>query len=161
MQLLISDANILIDCIEGQLLELMFRLPYSFATPDILFADELEDCHPHLLGFGLQLKVLDSEAMESVKHLVKRYTGPSRYDCIALALASQESCPLLTGDRALRVAAKNEGIPVHGTLWLTEQMIEHQIISIIQAHEAYIRMKDSGSRLPWKLAFERLVKMEK
>jgi len=43
MQLLISDANILIDMEEGQLLELMFQLPFEFRIPDLLFYDELED----------------------------------------------------------------------------------------------------------------------
>jgi hypothetical protein len=38
MQLLISDANILIDLEEGGLLEVFFRLPYQFSVPDILFA---------------------------------------------------------------------------------------------------------------------------
>ncbi|MFT5708399.1 MAG: hypothetical protein ACI9ES_002701, partial [Oceanospirillaceae bacterium] len=48
-QLLISDANILIDMEEGGLLEVMFQLPYDFATPDILFFEELEEEHTHLL----------------------------------------------------------------------------------------------------------------
>ncbi len=37
MQLLISDANILIDMEEGGLLEAMFRWSYDYATPDSLF----------------------------------------------------------------------------------------------------------------------------
>lgn len=41
-QLLISDANILIDMEEGGLLEAMFQLPYDFATPDILFLKSLK-----------------------------------------------------------------------------------------------------------------------
>ena len=42
MQLLISDANILIDMEEGELLPQMFQLPYNFSIPDILFYEELE-----------------------------------------------------------------------------------------------------------------------
>lgn len=37
MQLLISDANILIDLEEGELLNELFQLPYQFKVPDILF----------------------------------------------------------------------------------------------------------------------------
>lgn len=48
MQLLISDANILIDLEEGQLIELMFQLPYQFSIPDVLFEEELEEEHQHL-----------------------------------------------------------------------------------------------------------------
>lgn len=47
MQLLISDANILIDLEEGELLNELFQLPYQFKVPDILFFEELEDQHAH------------------------------------------------------------------------------------------------------------------
>ena len=35
MQVLISDANILIDMEEAELIEKMFELPYLFTIPDI------------------------------------------------------------------------------------------------------------------------------
>lgn len=54
MQLLISDANILIDLGEGQLLTQFFQLPYEFRVLDILFYEELEAQHGHLLDLGLQ-----------------------------------------------------------------------------------------------------------
>ncbi len=37
MLLLVSDANILIDIEEGQLLDVLFQLPYQFVTSDILY----------------------------------------------------------------------------------------------------------------------------
>ncbi|WP_223811888.1 PIN domain-containing protein [Pseudomonas oryziphila] len=55
MQLLISDANILIDLEEGELLAQLFTLPYQFTVPDILYFDELEAQHAHLLRLGLEL----------------------------------------------------------------------------------------------------------
>lgn len=53
MQLLISDANILIDLEEGGLLRQLFGLPYEFRVPDILFYEELEDQHGYLVDLGL------------------------------------------------------------------------------------------------------------
>ncbi|MCS2611016.1 hypothetical protein [Halomonas dongshanensis] len=53
MQLLISDANILIDLEEGRVLERLFLLPYQFSVPDVLFAKELENQHGYLLDMGL------------------------------------------------------------------------------------------------------------
>ncbi len=41
--------------------------------------------------------------------LTQRYTNSSRNDCFALALARQEKCLLLTGDKALRNAAGKRG----------------------------------------------------
>ena len=53
MQLLISDANILIDLEEGELLAQLFALPYRFTVPDILYFDELEAQHAHCWACGL------------------------------------------------------------------------------------------------------------
>ncbi|MEX0615310.1 MAG: PIN domain-containing protein, partial [Methylophaga sp.] len=112
MQLLISDANILIDLEEGQLIALLFELPYNFSTPDILFVEELEQQHEYLLDLGLTTRELTGQSMMQVVTLTQKYTNPSRNDCFALALAKQESCPLVTGDKALRAAAANEGVLV-------------------------------------------------
>lgn len=152
MQLLISDANILIDLEEGQLIELMFKLPYRFSIPDILFFEELEEEHQHLLDLGLNLRELSSETILYAMELIPRYAQASRNDCFALALAAKERCPLLTGDKALRKAAESESVMVRGTLWLVEMMVKQQLISTNQARKAYRRMEAAGRRLPWPVA---------
>ncbi|MDX5327861.1 MAG: PIN domain-containing protein [Marinobacter sp.] len=156
MQLLISDANILIDLEEGGLLKQLFGLPYEFQVPDILFYEELEDQHGYLVELGLGLGELDEEGMRSAFEYTRKYNGPSRNDCFALALARQERCPLLTGDKALRKAAEKEAILVNGTLWVVEQLVIHSVVTIDQARNAYQRMKSSGRRLPWAVALQRL-----
>ena len=161
MQLLISDANILIDLEEGRLIELMFQLPYQFMIPDILFVEELEAEHKHLLEKGLALSELASETMIYAMELIPRYTQASRNDCFALALAAQEKCTLLTGDRALRNAAEAESVMVRGTLWLVELMVRQGLINIEQAREAFQRMKEAGRRLPWGIADAILSELEK
>jgi predicted nucleic acid-binding protein len=151
-RLLISDANILIDLKDGQLLAELFKLPFQFKVPDMLFVNELEADHSYLLDYGLQLGELSPESMAEAEVLVKRYGQPSRYDCFALALAKQENCPLLTGDKNLRWAAEQENIEVKGTLWIVEAMITQQIINVQTARKAYDSMKLKGRRLPWELA---------
>ncbi len=161
MQLLISDANILIDLEEGRLIELMFQLSYRFSIPDILFVEELEEEHQHLPELGLQLDELSGETMMYAMELIQRYTRASRNDCFALALAVQEKCPLLTGDKALRDAAEKEAVIVKGTLWLVEQMIRQQLITVTQARDSYQRMQMTGRRLPWNVAEAILQEIEK
>ncbi len=156
MRLLVSDANILIDMEEGQLLTVVFKLPFELIIPDLLFFDELEELHPHWLGLGLKLGVLSGESVRHVSELTRKYAKPSRNDCMALALAKQEKCPLLTGDRDLKKAAELEGIFVSGTLWLVEQLVIHSLISVETAKQSYERMKANGRRLPWDLAMQRL-----
>jgi len=156
MQVLISDANVLIDMEDGGLLELMFSLPYQFKVSDMLYRDELEAQHSHLLELGLQPTVLETEGMLDAMRMAATYTGPSRYDCFCMALAKQEACPLLTGDKDLRKAAQQEAVRVMGTIWLVEQLVTHSLIDKIAAQTAYTSMKAAGSRLPWKQALQRL-----
>jgi hypothetical protein len=77
LQLLISDTNIIIDFEDGGLINELFQLPYRFAVPDILYAEELEACHGHLLGLGLQQRELNPESMAYALQLVERYGAPA------------------------------------------------------------------------------------
>ena len=161
MQRLVSDTNILIDMEEGQLIKEMFRLPYMFLIPDILFYEELEEEHPHLINLGLRLNELNGEVMAYALRLTEHYKKPNRNDCFALALAKHEERPLLTGDRALKMAAENEAVVVKGTIWLVNQLVRHQIIRPDIARSAYAQMKHSNRRLPWNTAEEKLIELEK
>jgi len=161
MQVLISDANILIDMEEGELIEKMFKLPYIFSIPDILFYEEMEEDHQHLIGLGLRLDELSGETMTYGLELTEQYRKPSRNDCFALALAKQEHCPLLTGDRDLRTAAENEAVVVMGTIWVVTQLVRHRILRVDKARLAYVKMRDAGRRLPWAIAQEKLIELER
>lgn len=156
MLLLISDANILIDIDTAGLLAPMFSLEYRFAVPDVLYVEELEGQHDGLLELGLQSVTLQDHLVATVALLSQRYRRPSRNDLFALVLAASQACPLLTGDKDLRVAAESEGVEVRGTLWLVTEMARTKRISIQVARAAYQRMRDSGRRLPWDEA-ERLL----
>lgn len=150
MLLIISDASVLIDVEHGELTRAMFSLPWQFAVPDVLFSEELGDRHAHLLQFGLISKTMSSDLVDEAYKLRKQYIQTSVNDLLALVLAKYENCNLLTGDKALRQAAEKLNVQVHGTLWLADQMIQQQKITIELANAAFQRMKSSGSRLPWK-----------
>ncbi len=149
--LLISDANVVIDIIDGGLLEGMFSLEYEYGIPDLLYEDELRVNHSELSKIGLQIMGQSDIALNDTTALYEKYrkSGVSVYDCMALSLARQHGCPLLTGDGVLRQAAMIEKIVVRGTIWLVEQMIKSGVISADRANAAYLAMKEKGSRLPW------------
>lgn len=151
-KLLISDANILIDMIVGGLLDEIFKLDYEFGLPDVLFEYELRENHADLPDKGLQVMALESAAVEDTGSLYQRHrsSGVSVNDCMALALAKQEDCPLLTGDSALRQVSILEDVEVRGTLWLVGELMEAHVIAVDQAAQAYDAMRTDGSRLPWK-----------
>lgn len=152
MQVLVSDANIFIDLEEGEILSLLFDLPYEFVTPDILFDQELEEDHGYLCDLGLKLAMLSGEEIEIAANKSAQYRGPGRNDCTAIVVALREACPLLTGYRLLREAAEEEGLIVMGTIWVLEQLIVHRLLTGEDAFSAVARMKAGARRLPWDLA---------
>ena len=90
MQLLISDANILIDMDDGGLLSSLFELPYEFVTPDVLFEEELKENHPNLLDLGLKVKSIESSFISYAFSLKLTHSKVSTNDCLVLSLAKQE-----------------------------------------------------------------------
>ena len=160
MLLLISDANILIDLECAKLSEAMFSLGYRFAVPDVLFANELEEQHAHLLDLGLEIVSLPPKALADMERLTARYHKPSRNDLFALALALEKGCPLLTGDWDLREAAKKERADCRGTIWLIEEMIKRGLLSVAEGRAAYDLIREQGRRLPWDEAHARLDGLE-
>ena len=144
MLLLISDANILIDIEDGNLSSVIFRLPYEITVPDILFELELRERHNYLLEAGLKVRSLTAESVKRTESLSFKYSRPSLMDHSAL-----EKCPLLSGDKDLRVAAKSEGVEIHGTVWIIEELLSHKLLKQVQARDSFDSMKAKGSRLPW------------
>lgn len=161
MQLLISDTNIIIDLDVCGLIQKMFDLPYTFAVPDVLYIEELEEHHGDLPAYGLQIKTLGAERVDYAVALQTENIKTNANDLFALALAKQEDCPLLTGDGALRDLAAVEQVEIRGTIWIIEQMLQEGILNPDQAKEAFRAMKDSYRRLPWKEAENMLKRVQR
>ena len=67
---------------------------------------------------------------------------------LALAKTTDESI-LLTGDKALRNAAKSQAVEVKGLLWLCDQMEEHGTVAARRLGEALVALdEDEFVRLP-------------
>jgi len=165
MRLLISDANILIDMEAGALLQTLFRLPMQFGIPDLLYYEEIEPCSPGLEGFGLQIMEVRGDFVRYAENLTVQYNStlsgkigekPSHNDYLALALAKQESCTLLTGDANLRIVASKEQVMVMGTIGLLCAMVENRLVTVDSALDALAMMKQGKRRLPWSEAEDTL-----
>lgn len=165
MRLLISDANILIDMEAGALMETLFKLPMQFGIPDLLYHEEIEPGSPGLEDLGLQILAVSGDFVAYAQQLPGRHNHllpakngpkPSHNDYLALALAKQEACTLLTGDTNLRIVAAQEQVSVMGTIGLLCTMVENQLLTVDDALNALDRMKTSKRRLPWAEAENRL-----
>ena len=65
----------------------------------------------------------------------------SRYDRIALAIAKNRKIILLTGDKRLRNAAKEELVEVIGTLGILDRLYEFQLITLQEYNECLENLK--------------------
>lgn len=132
MQYISSDTNVWIDFFTIKKTELPFRLPFSY----IMYEEAIEDefCSPPELGkelvsYGLIPVDITMEEFSLAEEYGSRYNKLSVYDRIALAIAKNRQIILLTGDGALRKAAKLEGVDIMGTLGVLDRLWEQDMIS--------------------------------
>lgn len=101
-----------------------------------------------LHAIGIQVSELQSGSMIRVLELAERYRRPSRNDLFALALAEHLGAILVTGDRDLRKTAEDERCPVHGTLWLLDEMVSSGVLQGAAAACAVDVMLAGDRRIP-------------
>lgn len=128
MKVLVSDTSVLIDLERGKLVESCFRLPFSFAVPDLLYEQELKNHGgTALIELGLVIEELDGSGVALALSYRHGRNSLSLPDSFAMALARINSWTLLSGDRELRDLAFAEGIACHGVLWLLDRMLEEGV----------------------------------
>ncbi len=145
---LVTDTNIWIDLENGKILADVFRLPYQFFITDFA-VDEL--VHPgwsRLQELGLKAHVLEPEYVLELVRLRNVHHQLSAVDLAALLLAKALEASLVTGDRRLHELAFVQGMSVHGVLWILDEMVIHQVLTVNQAVAALREMLHQGARLP-------------
>lgn len=144
----VADANIWIDLHHADLLDAAFHLNVSWVTPDLI-THELRTLSPDLLvARGLTIRTLTADELSRIPTLNRIYPRPSPPDLAALVVAEAEDGIVITGDGPLRNAAHQEGLPVHGVLWILDQLVERAIIAHQRAHAGLRAMISQGTRLP-------------
>lgn len=152
---LVFDCTVLIDLREGGIMASLKEFSPPIFVCDVTVG-ELEKRSKKrwkrlLRGIGLKIREVPSDNMIRVLELAERYSRPSRADLFALALAEHLGAVLVTGDRDLRRAAKEEGCPVHGTLWLLDEMVSSGVLEGPAATEAVDAMLAGDRPLPAQL----------
>ena len=115
MNVLLPDTSVLIDLERGAILETIFRLPFNYAVPSLLYRMELKGYGGNaLMDLGLRLEELDVKEVMLAQTYSLRLRAFSVPD--SFALAKSRSWILLSGDRKLVRLAKEEEVAVHGVL---------------------------------------------
>ena len=166
MEIIVSDSSVIIDLAKVGLIENMGALPYLFTIPDVLFEDELinlGDYHRNdLLRAGFKIGELSGAEVETAFSYPARYPALTVNDCFALALSTTTASILLTGDKTLRVAAKEQGVEVHGQLWVCDQINEHETAEASTLYEALRQWsEDPLVWVPGKPLHQRMERLRK
>ena len=148
--MLVADANVWIHLHDGGVVAEAFRLPYRFASPDVVL-DELRpdpQLVAELLELGLVILRTDERQERLLEALRSRFVAPGEADLYALLQAQVCGATLATGNKHLRRAAEHEGVPAVGVLWLLNEMVSGRILAPPRAADALEAMLARGAWLP-------------
>ncbi len=132
MEFISSDTNVWIDFAVIESIELPFRLPVTYIMSKYAVEEEVltpKGLSSELLSYGLKPVEITTEEFILANSYGSTYIKLSQYDRIALAIAKNREIELMTGDKALRNAAKNEGVKVIGTLGILDRLYDQGLIS--------------------------------
>lgn len=154
MEYISSDSNIWFDFYAISKIQLPFRLDckyvmfYEALRTEIIDPPELID---DLRRLGLIEIELSTEEFYFAAELKSKYPKISGYDAIALSVAKSRDILLLTGDNALRKAARKEGVVFMGSLGLIDRLLREEKITTAEYLDCLQNWKSSssaGRRLP-------------
>jgi len=86
--------------------------------------------------------------LREIQLLEVEYQQLSIPDCSCLFHAKTLTAQLLTGDAALRKTAEQVGIPVHGILWVFDELVRQDLLPKEQAIDKLSELMRKNSRLP-------------
>ena len=162
MKLIITDSSVFFDIIKIQALPEFFALDFEICTTDfvrgeILESEQGEQIEMFIRSHQLTVFVLSEKEIEEVENFKTKRFFKTLIDKTVLWKAKQLKCPLLTGDAKLRSEATDQGIPVHGSLWVIRMMVESNVVTANAGIEFLEKLKVSNDRLPLD-EIEKLIK---
>jgi predicted nucleic acid-binding protein len=130
-----------------------FGLDYEICTTDfvlseIKLSDQREQIEYFIRSRKLIIFNLTGSEISEVESLstTRRFKGIT--DKTVLWKSLQLQCLLLTGDKKLRLEAAEKGLDVHGTIWVIEQFVAFNHISVTKAVELLESLKNANPNLP-------------
>ncbi len=153
MKLIITDVSVLFDLFHLKVLPEFFALNVEICTTIFVYNEIVQQ--EQIQEFEIfkrtqKLTVLDllPEEEEQVLNFKLKRNLKSFPDKTMLWKAIQLKCPLLTCDDKLRTEAIDNGIEVHGSIWVVTELARQSIISSLKAIELLEQLKKINSRLP-------------
>jgi predicted nucleic acid-binding protein len=154
MKLIITDVSVLFDLYQIKVLPEFFALDVEICTTifvynEVVKQNQIEEFETFERTKKLNiLDLLPEEQDEVIKFKTKRNLK-SIPDKTMLWKAIQLRCPLLTCDDKLRKEAIDNGIEVHGSIWVLTELQNKKIIDKKKTIELLEELKTVNTRLPF------------
>lgn len=154
MKLIISDVSVLFDLFHIKVLPEFFALDVEICTTifvynEIVQQQQIEEFETFKRTQKLTVLDLLPEEEEQVVNFKLKRNIKSIPDRTMLWKAIQLKCPLLTCDDKLRKEAIDNGIEVHGSIWVLTELEKKKIIGKQKTIELLEQLKTVNTRLPF------------
>lgn len=153
MQIVINDANILIDLFELDLLNAFFALSFDFLVTDLVLAElhlaQAQALKPFIDAGKLAVKIFTAEELLNIAAM--QTSNLSIPDCSAFYVAKMTVVGwLFTGDANLRKTAERQGCVVKGILFIFRELVAQGHLSTQDGTDKLRLLMQRNSRLPSK-----------
>ncbi len=162
MKLFITDTNVFFDLMNIEALPEFFGLDFEICTTDfvlneILRLEQAEQIQNLIRSKQLTVFKFSADEIEEVVNLKTKRRLRRIADKSVLWKALQLKCKLVTGDKSLRGEAEENGLEVHGSIWVVMMLVEAKLLSAVKGIDLFEKLKIVNDGLP-KDEIDKLIK---
>jgi predicted nucleic acid-binding protein len=145
----VLDSSVYVDLNWARVIPALVRLPFDLMMVDLV-REEMVRPNGVVEAREIRDETLSGKQVSEIYEMKQqRWTsGLSLNDLASFVLARDLRCVLLANDQNLRRFAGRLGVEVHGSLWILDQLIAHDLLSTTDAAEALKTMLAHGARFP-------------
>ncbi len=153
MNVLVNDANILIDLAKIGLIDKFSDLNFDLYTTDFVLEELNQDQQisvQELINLD-KIGLITTETIEDfqgINDLLEKASGLSFQDCSIWYYSKKMGGTLITGDGKLRKAATKDGIEVRGIIYILDEILRQGKITFAIAIEKIELLYKLNDRLP-------------
>lgn len=150
--MVVQDANVLMDLINGGILDVWFRLGAETWTTDFVVAEIIRPDQQKAISGAIKRKRIHvsgspPEGLPPLLALSETWSI-SIADASVLRTAQIRGAILMSGDGPLRRAASNEGVDIRGVLWALDELVAANELQPSDAAHSLKQILEAGSYLP-------------
>ena len=152
-KILINDVSVLFDLLDLDLFGAYFQLGHKLLITPQIIAEVKDESQKTKVNQFIQEGTISIDSFgtfETINQLYDMYAGLSFADCSVLESAIRNGGVIVSSDKALRSIAQKNNIEVKGLIWLIEELVINQIISVEVAHLKLKEYSEINVRAPLK-----------